>query len=130
MAIILRGQIDLRIWAEFVSLGPGEAAKFLNEVDIDIREIHDKMEKAFPGGMQPLPVPIPGKRTKLNDMRESDEEEYYFALCSKLLHPSVLMLKHPETTIWNAAIQKDVAVQVLRYAWRIVSCFHDLVWKN
>ena len=48
MAIVLRSQLDLRGWAEFVAKGPTEAAQFLNEVNIDIRELHEKMDKAYP----------------------------------------------------------------------------------
>ena len=38
MAVVLRSQIELRNWAEFVSTGPKEAAAFLHEVNIDIQE--------------------------------------------------------------------------------------------
>jgi hypothetical protein len=68
MAIVLRSQIDLRAWAEFVSKGPHEAAKFLNEVNIDIRELHEKMDRAYPGAIEPLPVEIPGKRLSFDSL--------------------------------------------------------------
>jgi hypothetical protein len=74
MAIVLRSQIDLRAWAEFVSKGPDEAARFLNEVNIDIRELHEKMDKAYPGVMEPLPAKITGRRV---DFSRVDDQEAY-----------------------------------------------------
>ena len=82
MAIVLRSQIDLRGWAEFVSKGPDEAERFLNEVNIDIRELHEKMDKAYPGVMEPLPAKITGKRVDFS--RADDREAYDYKLCSKI----------------------------------------------
>ena len=128
LAVVLRSQIDLRFWANFVSTGPEEAAAFLREVNIDIQELHLKMDKAFPGSLQPLPTPMVGKRIELK--RSNDEEEYNFKLCSKLIHPSALMLNHPEATINNQGYKEYLSVEVLFYAWLIVNRFHDLVWHE
>ncbi|MHB8406418.1 MAG: hypothetical protein ACYDCJ_13455 [Gammaproteobacteria bacterium] len=129
MAVVLRSQIDLRFWAEFVSTGPKEAAAFLHEVNIDIQELRLKMEKTFPGGaLKPVPTQVAGKRIELK--RSGDEEEYDFKLCSKLIHPTALVLTHPELTIINQANREYLAVEVLFYAWLIVSRFHDLVWHD
>ncbi len=128
MAVVLRSQIELRLWADFVSKGPKEAADFLHEVNIDLQELHVKMDKAFPGALQPLPAQVGGKRIELK--RTGDEQEYDFKLCSKLIHPTALMLNHPEVTITNQANKEYLAVQVLFYAWLIVSRFHDLVWHD
>ena len=54
--------------------------------------------------------------------------DYDFKLCSKLIHPSALMLNHPEATIRNADSKAYLAVEVLLYAWVIVARFHDLNW--
>ena len=128
MAVVLRSQIELRLWADFVSKGPKEAADFLHEVNIDIQELHVKMDKAFPGALEPLPIQVAGKRVDLK--RTGDEEEYDFKLCSKLIHPTALMLNHPEATITNQANKEYLAVEVLFYAWLIVNRFHDLVWHD
>jgi hypothetical protein len=128
LAVVLRSQIDLRFWAEYVSTGPDEAAAFLNEVNIDAQELHEKMDKAFPGALQRLPVQVPGKRIKLT--RSNDEEECAFKLCSKLIHPSALMLNHPEMTITNPHNKAYLAVEVLFYSWWLVSQFHDLNWHD
>jgi hypothetical protein len=127
MAIVLRSQIELRRWAEFVSTGPTEAATFLHEVNLDIQELYLKMDKAFPGAIQPLPGQITGRRVDLR--RSGDGEEHDFKLCSKLIHPTALMLNHPEATIGSAANKEYLAVQVLFYGWLIVLRFHDLVWE-
>jgi hypothetical protein len=129
MAVVLRSQIELRSWAEFVSTGPKEATAFLHEVNIDIQELNLKMEKAFPGdALDPLPIEVAGKRIKLK--RSGGEEDYDFKLCSKLIHPTAFILTHPEATINNQANRKYLAVEVLFYAWLIVSRFHDLVWHD
>ena len=48
MALVVRSQIDLRCWAEFVSRGIAEATQFLQEANIDSRELFERTEKAFP----------------------------------------------------------------------------------
>ncbi|HXF26871.1 MAG TPA: hypothetical protein VN610_06350 [Bryobacteraceae bacterium] len=127
MAIVLRSQIDLRAWAEFVSKGPNEAARFLNEVNIDIRELHETMDKAYPGVMEPLPEKITGKRVDFS--RVDDQEAYAYKLCSKLIHPSALLILHPEVTIGNALYKEHLAVAVLFHAWYILTRFHDINWS-
>jgi hypothetical protein len=54
----------------------GEAAAFLNEVNIDIQELYLKMDKAFPGALQPLPAQVTGKRIELK--HSGDKEKYSF----------------------------------------------------
>jgi hypothetical protein len=128
MALVLRSQIELRFWAEYVSTGQKEAAAFLHEVNIDIGELHQKMDKAFPGALDPLPVSTAGKRIEMK--RSGDEEEYDWKLCSKLIHPTALVLNQPEATIANKGNREYLAVQVLFYAWLIVNRFHDIVWHD
>src|SRR5580658_4111205 len=41
-----------------------------------------------------------------------------------------LMLNHPEMTIRNDDHRTYLSVEVLLYAWVIVSRFHDLVWHD
>ncbi|HEY7334328.1 MAG TPA: hypothetical protein VH639_05560 [Bryobacteraceae bacterium] len=121
MAIVLRSQIDLRGWAEFVAKGPQEAGRFLGEVNIDIRELHQKLDKALPDALDPLPAGITG--TRFNLRRADDREEYYFKLCSKLIHPSALTILHPEAII---QFKEELAIGVLFYAWYILTRFHDV----
>src|SRR6185437_10658686 len=127
MAIVLRSQIDLRSWAEFVSKGPDEAARFLNEVNIDIRELHKTMDKVYPGVLEPLPEKITGKRVDFS--RVDDQEAYAYKLCSKLIHPSALLILHPEVTIGNALYKEHLAGAVLFHAWYILTRFHDINWS-
>ena len=126
MAVVLRSQIDLRAWAEFVSKSPDEATRFLNEANIDIRELHEKMDKAYPGVMEPLPVKITGKRVDFN--RVDSQEDYDYKLCSKLIHPSALLILHPEATIENALYKEHLAIAVLFHAWYILTKFHNINW--
>lgn len=127
-AIALRNLIELRFWTEYISAGPEQTEKFLNEVNIDIQDLHAKMEKAFPGSLEPLP-PLPkGRRIDLT--RVDDNEEYNFKLCSKLIHATALTINHPEATVENFNYREYMAVEVLFYAWWIVSRFHELNWVD
>jgi hypothetical protein len=128
MAVVLRSQIELRIWAAFLSEGPNQAAHFFHDVNIDIRELHAKMNNAFPCTIPPLPGHVAGRRVDLKP--DGDYENYAFKLCSKLIHPTALMLNHPELTINNREIKVYLAVEVLFYAWLIVSSLHDIVWRD
>jgi hypothetical protein len=128
IAMVLRNLIELRFWAEYISTGPDETEKFLKEIDIDVQDLHAKMDRAFPGALEPLP-PLPkGRRIDLT--RGDDNEEYNFKLCSKLIHATALTINHPEATIENASYRQYMAVEVLFYGWWIVSRFHNLNWTD
>lgn len=126
MAIVLRSQIDLRAWAEYVSAGPDEAKKFLHEANIDIRELHERLDKAYPGAIEPLPVEIKGKRVSLD--RVDEQEEYDYKLCSKLIYPSALLMLHPSKLLDSTMYKERICVEVLFRGWWIVNRFHDLNW--
>ena len=130
LAIVLRSEIELRGWAELVSESPERAIRFLNDdVVIDAKELNEKMSKAFPGMIPTLPSM--GKLGKREEPpRIGQSVDYDFKLCSKLIHPSALMLNHPELTIRNEDTKAYLAVEVLWYAWVIVSRFHDIVWMQ
>lgn len=128
LAIVLRNLIELRFWTEYISTGPEETERFLNEVNIDIQDLHAKMDKAFPGALEQLPPMPKGRRIDLT--RVDDNEEYNFKLCSKLIHATALTINHPEATTENPNNREYIAVEVLFYAWWIVSRFHDLNWTD
>jgi hypothetical protein len=120
----------LRGWAEFVSESPEQATRFLNdEVVIDANDLYQKMRKAFPGAPFAALPNVP-KAKRVEPPRIGQTVDYDFKLCSKLIHPSALMLNHPEMTIRNDDHKAYLAVEVLLYAWVIVSRFHDLVWHD
>ena len=127
LAIVLRSQIELRGWAEFVSESSEQATRFLNdEVAIDADELTEKMRKAFPGITTSFPSSPKGKR--VDPPRIGQSVDYDFKLCSKLIHPSALTLNHPEASIRNERNKEYLAIQVLLYGWVIVNRFHDLNW--
>lgn len=128
MALVLRSQIELRAWAQFVSRSPDDAKRFLYEANIDARELHEKFDKAFPGELRPLPEPIQGSRIKLQERTESENADY--KLCSKLLHPSSLLLSGLDEWLFNAEYRKVLAVKVLHYGWSILNIFHDINWTT
>ena len=85
------------------------------------------MRKTFPGVLSQLPPTAKaGKRE--DPPRIGQTVDYDFKLCSKLIHPSALVLNHPELTIRNEDSKAYLAVEVLFYAWLIVSRFHDINW--
>src|SRR5437867_9542338 len=124
MALVLRSQIEVRRWADFVSKGPVEAEQFLNGTNVDAQQLNDKLTKAFPGAVQPLPVTIAGTLTRLPSV--DSYEDFDFKFCSKLIHPSSMMLNHPEDTIRNEGHRQYLAKQVLYYAWSIITRFHNI----
>jgi hypothetical protein len=128
LAVVLRSEIELRGWAEFVSESPEQATRFLNdEVVIDAHELDQKMRKAFPGAAFAALPTIP-KAKRVDPPRIGEAVEYDFKLCSKLIHPSAIMLNHPEMTIRNEDHKAHLRIEVLLYAWVIVTRFHDLNW--
>jgi len=128
LAIVLRSEIELRGWAEFVSESPDKAARFLNEqVVVDAHELDQYMKKAFPtAAFAALPSVTKAKR--VDPPRIGETVEYDFKLCSKLIHPSAIMLNHPEMTLRNEDHKAHLRIEVLLYAWVIVTRFHDLNW--
>ncbi len=128
LAMVLRSEIELRGWAEFVSERPEQATKVLNdEVVIDAHELDQKMRKAFPGAPFAALPNVP-KAKRVEPPRIGQTVDYDFKLCSKLIHPSALMLNHPEMTIRNDDHKAYLGIEVLLYAWVIVTRFHDLNW--
>jgi len=83
------------------------------------------MRKAFPG-IAPLPDAQSEKRK--DPPRIGQTVDYDFKLCSKLIHPSALMLNHPELTIRNEDNKAYLAVEILFHAWLIVDRFHNISW--
>jgi hypothetical protein len=110
------------------SESPQQATRFLNEqVVIDARELDEYMRKAFPNAaLAALPSVATARR--FDPPRIGEAVDYDFRLCSKLIHPSALMINHPELTIRSDDHKAHLRIEVLLYAWVIVTRFHDLNW--
>lgn len=128
MAGVLRNLIELKFWAHFVSDSPARATQFISEAKIDARELFDKLEKAVPAGTYQLGnIPTKGKRVPV---APSDAEEaFIWKVCSKLIHPTSLVINHPEDTIQDADQREVLAVHVVFYGWGIIRIFHTIVWE-
>jgi hypothetical protein len=126
MALVVRSQIDLRGWAHFVSKGPDEAKQFLHEANIDARDLHEHMARAFPREMSPLPEPIEGKHVHLE--KAGHEEKAIFKICSKLIHPTAIVLLDLNGWLYSEEHRRVLAVQVIHYGWGILNMFHDINW--
>ncbi len=128
LAVVLRSEIELRGWAEFVSESPEQATRFLNEeVVIDAHELNQQMRKAFPNAAFAA-IPNSPKAKRVPPPRIGEAVDYDFKLCSKLIHPGAMMLNYPEMTIRNDDHKAYLRIAVLRYAWVIVTRFHDINW--
>lgn len=82
MALVLRGLIDLRFWAKYVSTGPVEAARFLGEADTDSVELYRLKCQRFRSVSEPN-----GHLAK---------RRYYLSFA-----PSLSTLRRSSCTIWR-----------------------------
>jgi hypothetical protein len=57
MAGVLRGLIELRFWARFISKSSEQATQFLNEASIDARELYQRLETFVPPNTYQLEPP-------------------------------------------------------------------------
>jgi len=128
MALVVRNQIELRAWAEYVSKGQAEAKAFLEEAGIDAHQLYERLQKAYPNDVLPLGVPAPGKLISLK--RIDDDEKFVSKLCSKLIHPTSLTLNDPEQSIYNTGYRQFLAVQALKYGWGVLTLFHNIEWTE
>jgi hypothetical protein len=129
MAWVMRNLIELRFWAKFVSETPENATRFLNEADIDMKELYERLEKLLPTDSPRFDVPpSEGKRVKVET--SSDQEALTWKTACKLIHPSSLVINHFGETIQNLDNNQFFAIQILMYSWGIVTIFHDIVWKS
>lgn len=128
MAWVMRNLIELEYWAKFVSESEEKAIQFLNESNIDLREVAERLEKLLPDAepMPPLPPNSDGKRIRVKP--SGDWEELTWKKASKLIHPSSYVINGFEDTIMNPINNQLFAIQILMYGWRIVTIFHDIVW--
>jgi len=65
MAWVMRNLIELKFWAKFVSESEEKATQFVNESNIDLREVSERLKRLMPDDaetMQPLPPNSDGKR--------------------------------------------------------------------
>lgn len=128
MALVVRNQLELRFWADFISDSLENATTFLKEADIDARELHEKMQKAAPGEVADLPEPVLGKRVHVK--RAHEKEELMHKLSSKLIHPTALALTSPNETVLNVRYRDYFAIEVVRYGWGILTMLHPIKWEG
>jgi len=128
MAGVLRGLIELRFWARFVSKSSEQATRFLNETTIDAWELYRRLEILVPLNTYKLEFPvIQQKRVRVEPT--GAQESLVWQICSKLIHPSSWVINDLAGTIHNAEQRQMLATYVVFYAWGIISIFHDIVWE-
>jgi hypothetical protein len=133
MANTMRSLIELLSWADFVSQSTDNATRFLRETDIDSKELLQRFIKIVPAGTIPesindLTAEITAKRVALQ--HSGNEDDFIWKLCSKLIHPTSLVLNHLEHTIKAVPFRQFLATRVVLYAWRVVYKFHDINFTN
>lgn len=129
MAWVMRNLIELKFWAEFVSESEEKATQFVNESNIDLREVSERLKRLMPEDaetMPPLPPNSDGKRVKVRP--SGDQEELTWTMASKLIHPSSHVINGFENTMNDRANNEFFALQILKYGWGIITIFHDIVW--
>ena len=129
MAWVMRNLIELKFWAKFVSESEERATQFVNESNIDLREVVERLERLRPADAEPMPPLPPNSDGKRVDVKRSgDQEELTWKTASKLIHPSSYVINGFEDTIRNPANNQFFALQILMYGWGIVTIFHKIVW--
>jgi hypothetical protein len=129
MAWVMRNLIELKFWAKFVSESPEHATRFVNEADIDMKELYERLERLMPTDSARYEVPpIEGKRVKVEP--SGDQETLTWKTACKLIHPSSWVINHFGETVQNSGNNQFFALQILMYGWGIVTMFHDIVWET
>ena len=49
MAWVMRNLIELKFWAKFVSESEEKATQFVNESNVDLREVSERLTRLIPG---------------------------------------------------------------------------------
>jgi hypothetical protein len=100
MAWVMRNLIELKFWAKFVSESEERATQFVNESNIDLREVVERLERLRPADAEPMPPLPPNSDGKRVDVKRSgDQEELTWKTASKLIHPSSYVINGFEDTI-------------------------------
>ena len=129
MAQVMRSLIDLLFWAQYVTESMDNAERFRKESDVDSKELMERLVKVMTPELitdqirefaaMDLGKRVPPKRT-------DDQEEFIWKFCSKLIHPSSLIINNPEMTLKAAPFRQFLAIQVVAFAWRIIYIFHNV----
>ncbi len=129
MAWVMRNLIELKFWAKFVSESEEKATQFVNESNIDLREVAERLKKLMPDDAETMPPLPPNSDGKRVDVRPSgDQEELTWKMASKLIHPSSHVINGFENTMNDPPNNQFFALQILMYGWEIITIFHDIVW--
>lgn len=129
MAWVMRNLIELKFWAKFVSESEEKATQFINESNIDLREVSERLKRLMPDHdqtMPPLPPNSDGKRVPVGPSGE--QEELTWKMASKLIHPSSQVINEFENAMNDPLNNEFFALQILTYGWSILTSFHDIVW--
>lgn len=131
MAWVMRNLIELKFWAKFVSESESKATQFINESNIDLREVSERLIGLMQDDSETMPLLPPNSAGKRVDVRPSgDQEELTWKIASKLIHPSSHVINGLENTMNDPSMNQFFALQILRYGWGIVTIFHDIVWTT
>lgn len=129
MAWVMRNLIELKFWAKFVSESEEKATQFINESNVDLREVSERLKKLMPDDAETMPPLPPNSDGKRVDVRPSgDQEELTWKMASKLIHPSSHVINGFESTMNDPHSNQFFALQILIYGWKIITIFHGIVW--
>lgn len=122
LAGVLRNLMELRDWAKFVASDEKQAERFANESVIDARELFAlvgaPVDPEIDAHMAAA-AHIQGKRKKFD--RESEQDEFFWKLCSKLIHPSSLVINNTGMLLDDPTIRKRLSVRVALLGWLVMN---------
>jgi len=75
MAWVMRNLIELKFWAKFVSESEEKATQFVNESNIDLREVAEHLKRLMPVDAETMPHLPPHSDGKRVDVRRSGDQE-------------------------------------------------------
>jgi hypothetical protein len=127
LAWIMRNLIEIKFWTKFVSESEANATRFLNEANIDMNELYERMQKAHPDTpeMELLPVSDPN-RVRIGP--SEGQESVTWKVACKLIHPSSWVVNNYDLTARSPENRQFFALQILQYGWGIITMFHDINW--
>jgi hypothetical protein len=114
IAGVMRSLIELSFWADFISKSPENATQFLHESSIDARELYERLEKLdlWKGDLLEL---LPVKEKRITIKPSGLQESLLWKMCSKLIHPTSMVINDLDGTMHNDVQRRILAIYVVFY---------------
>ena len=91
----MRNLIELKFWTKFVFESEEKATQFVNESNIDLREVSERLKRLMPDDAETMPPLPPNSDGKRVDVRPSGDQEELCSLKSRFLDLTVQLPVRP-----------------------------------